>query len=135
MINRICMTLEFDKEIENAYQIISPGGYHFELLDGRIIEFNFYETEGSIESSNIITFEASQLDTDSFPDSEFISPEDIRTIKRIEDFYIDIDADIALLSISDVEIEFDNYERVSIPNELFTTTLIQEINKSNNIER
>ena len=110
-IEAISFTLTFDRPVgDNDY--ISPGGYHGITKDGKEFGFDFYRS-GWSRRGNKVDYEASELDTETFPESVALQPEDIASFT---DFYVYLDenSDIELIEVSELTFEMSNGDMVKI---------------------
>ena len=82
-------TIRFDRNIEPAQHYISPGGYEMTFSNGKTVEFDFMDFEGaiSVEDPTVMLFEVGYLDTDCFPDAEFLETF-TGSITEISEFFV-----------------------------------------------
>ncbi len=79
----------FDQPLDPKTHYISPGGYEMRM-NGRIVTFDFTHFEGYIDKENpcLLHMEQSDPDTDTFPDLEHITVDDLRHVEGIEEFLV-----------------------------------------------
>ena len=78
MIINMTFDIVFNRALNLKTDYVSPGGYEVELVDGRIIGFDFTRYEGTIDRKlkNILHVEVSGLDTESFMDADSLKSSD-----------------------------------------------------------
>jgi len=89
MTFRLYATLQFDRPVEEK-DLISPGGYEMEFGPGKIIHYDFLDTEISIdrEDRTIVHYMQKNPDYGTFPDLFKLTD---LNVSRILDFYVDTD--------------------------------------------
>lgn len=120
---RMYATIKFNRAIDKQKNFISPGGYCM-TMNGKDIEFDFEDYEGSVSKNDDHMLEIMQKnpDYDCFADLENITEEDLKKVTNIGEFYIDIenedDEESALVPIEIQELSFvlpyNNWEEIHV---------------------
>lgn len=88
---RLCAAIKFDRQINPNHRnhYISPGGYEMKFSNGETVQFDFMDYCGNVDSKDrsILYADVEVLDTDSFPESEWLR-HFTGTIDEILEFYI-----------------------------------------------
>lgn len=145
MISKVLFKATFNREVDADEVHLTPGGFALKTNSGKELEFDFLDSCGVVskDNRNIVLFELSMLDIESFPDSEGYTLQDLRTVTEVESWYIDIyfldgelHPEFELMSIRNMAIEYydgetDKFVSVVLPDELITQDLIRDINEAN----
>lgn len=91
--------IKMSRPLTNADAVISPGSFTF-VSGGKYYQFDFlcYEIEVLDTDSSIIRFWGSDLDFDTFPESEEITEDVLNNISEFSEFFIysgELDEDYA----------------------------------------
>ncbi len=98
----------------------TPGGFTIITGDGKEVQFDFEYSSTEVEGSERI-FEMWGLDIQSFPESEFINPETLRTIQGFDDIFVDLEGageEAAVSEILEMSIGFENGQTFHISKEI-----------------
>lgn len=145
MISKVMFKAEFNTEVDIDEVFLTPGGFNLKTNSGKELEFDFLDSCGRVLKDNhkVVLFELSMLDTESFPESEDYTLQDLQTVVEVGDWYIDIcfrddehHPEFALENIEDITIEYydsgsDEFKYVRLTSELITQELICDINRAN----
>ena len=98
----------------------TPGGFTIITGSGKEVQFDFEYSATEAEGSERI-FEMWGLDIQSFPESEFINPETLRTIQGFDDIFVDLEGageEAAVSEILEMSIGFKNGQKLRISKEI-----------------
>ena len=118
------VTIKFDREIVPDKYYISPGSCEMTFDNGVTTRFDFMDTIGAIcEYDNTqALFECSGLDTESFPESEFLKTFN-GSVTKIGEVFIytgeDDDPEINPVELVEMRLINDNEEVISFPDKMF----------------
>ena len=85
---RMYALIKFDRPIKPEH-IIDPGGYEMTFSNGKTVRFDFEWFEGGVDrdDNTVLACIMSILDTDSFPDSEFLKTF-TGSVTEIKEFFV-----------------------------------------------
>ena len=115
MISKLFFTAKFNKEIPDDIPS-TPGGFTFtrdiggnDAFELEEITFDFMYSSTNVDG-NKRHFECWELDTGSFPASEYITPEIFNSMLEFTDIFVDLDEaddDTKVIAIENMEVVFD----------------------------
>lgn len=110
---------DFDRPVDPDKHYLSPGGYSAELRDGKKIDFDFFKSCGDRIGTNSVAFEASELDTSTFPESANLTVDSMMGC-NFDEFFIFTgeydDPEIYVTNIHDVVFTYEAGDRlIDIP--------------------
>jgi hypothetical protein len=116
--------IKFDRPIEKGVHVISPGGYEMSFSNGKTVQFDFMDFDGDIdkEDTTVLRCHMETLDTDAFPDSEFLKTF-TGSVTEIKEFFVYTgepnDSEINPVELKSLFLYNDNNDNISIKRSLF----------------
>ena len=112
MLKRMYAGIRFDREIDAEKHYIIPGGYEMTFA-GKAVQFDFEDYSGTIDKvdKTVLHTEQENLDISAFPEAASITPEDIKNLEKINEFFVYTGED-GDPEINPVELEFLSFEFV-----------------------
>lgn len=132
------LKVKFSREVDDDIDFISPGGYQMSFSNGETIEFDFTRSVGRIDKDDksIVNFRVSELDTDSFPESEFLSSFN-GTVTEVQECFILTDTynnsvtkpyiELVPIDILSCALINDNYDIIDIDKDVLDKICIDHI--------
>ena len=115
MISRLFFTAKFNKEIPDDIPS-TPGGFTFlrdiggnDAFEPEEITFDFMMSSTDVDGDKR-HFECWELDTSSFPESGYVTPEIFNSMIEFIDIFVDLDEaddDTKVISIENMTVVFD----------------------------
>lgn len=89
MLRSMYFSVRFDRKADPDIHYICPGGYEMEL-NGKSCMFDFERFYGrrNEQDQSVIAFEQYDLDTAAYPEAVNITPDDVKDLRSIKEFFI-----------------------------------------------
>ena len=107
-------------KMEKPEELVSPGGYECLLRDGRVIGFDFMDTESAYNAEKgVLNVYCRNIDTVSFPESDGFSEFDVKNIEHFTEIFVYAgEEDIPEMSIQSLQFLFKDGGHYEVPEEL-----------------